>query len=225
MTSSVAPVLGTPLFDVTFAVIDLETTGTAPGRSRISEVGAATYRSGECLGTFQTLVNPGCAVPVVITALTGITEALVGLAPPIEAVLPALVEFLGDAVLVGHNLPFDTSFLDADLMACGRPGLAQARFDTLALARRLVAVGDETPNLRLASLAALFRTATRPTHRALDDTLATAEVFHGLLERAGSRGVLTLDDLFRLEASPPADRPRVPVIGGMLRRWRRYRGH
>lgn len=223
MTSSAAPVVGTPLFDVTFAVIDLETTGTAPGQSRIIEVGAAKYRRGECLGTFQTLVDPECGVPLFITALTGITEALVGLAPPIEAVLPALMEFLGDAVLVGHNLRFDTSFLDAALVASGRPGLTQARVDTLSLARRLVDVGDETPNLRLSSLASLFRTATRPTHRALDDTLATAEVFHGLLERAGSLEVVTLDDLLRLEASPPADRPRIPVIGGMLRRWRRYR--
>src|SRR6266540_1279821 len=109
--------LDTPLSDVTFVVIDLETTGTVPGESRIIEVAAAKYRGGECLGTFQTLVNPGCGVPPFIVALTGITEALVVPAPSIDEVLPTLLEFIGGAVLVGHNLRFDTAFLDADLIA------------------------------------------------------------------------------------------------------------
>ena len=193
--------LDTPLFDVTFVVIDLETTGTAPGQSRIIEVGAAKFRGGECLGTFQTLVNPGDGgegVPPFVVLLTGITEALVLPAPPIENVLPSLLEFLGDGVLVGHNLSFDTSFLDAELVASGRLPLTHHRVDTLALARLLV--GDEVADRRLATLARLFRTATQPSHRALDDVLATAGVLHCLLERAGCLDVLTLDDLLALPA-------------------------
>ena len=103
--------LDTPLSDVTFVVIDLETTGTVPGQSRIIEVAAAKFRGGECLGTFSTLVNPECGLPPFIVALTGITEALVIPAPTIGEVLPSLLEFIGGAVLVGHNLRFDTSFL------------------------------------------------------------------------------------------------------------------
>ncbi len=183
----------TPLYEVTFAVIDLETTGMVPGQSRIIEVGAARFRGGECLGTFQTLVNPGCEVPVFISVLTGISEAVLVPAPPIEEVLPALLEFLGDAVLVGHNLRFDTAFVDAALCATGRRPLHQPRVDTLALARRLM--GDDVPNRRLATLAHFFRTDTEPTHRALDDVLATAGVLHGLLERAATFGILALDDL------------------------------
>ena len=206
--------LDSPLSDVTFVVIDLETTGTVPGQSRILEVAAAKFRGGECLGTFQTLVNPGCGVPPFIVALTGITEALVVPAPPIDEVLPTLLEFIGGAVLVGHNLRFDTSFLDADLLASGRPRLANARVDTLTLARRLIR--DEVPDCRLATLAARFRTEVRPTHRALDDVLATAEVLHGLFERAAGFGVLALDDLLGLPASPLALR-KLPLMAGLPR--------
>jgi DNA polymerase-3 subunit epsilon len=195
-------------------VIDLETTGTVPGESRILEVAAAKYRGGECLGTFQTLVNPGCGLPPFIVALTGITEALVVPAPAIDEVLPSLLEFIGGSVLVGHNLRFDTSFLDADLIARGRPRLANARVDTLTLARRLVR--DEVPDCRLSTLAARFRTVVRPTHRALDDVLATAEVLHALFERAAGFGVLALDDLLALPSSPLALR-KLPLLAGLPR--------
>ena len=206
--------LDTPLSEVTFVVLDLETTGTVPGQSRIIEVAAAKYRGGECLGTFQTLVNPGLGLPPFIVALTGITEALVMPAPMIEEVLPSLLEFIGGAVLVGHNLRFDTAFLDADLIARGRPRLANARVDTLTLARRLIR--DEVPDCRLATLAARFRTVVRPTHRALDDVLATAEVLHALFERAAGYGVLALDDLLGLPASPLALR-KLPLLAGLPR--------
>ena len=75
--------LGTPLYDVTFCVIDLETTGASPNDCGITEVGAVKLRGGECLGTFQTLVNPGRAIPTSITMLTGITESMVYPAPTI----------------------------------------------------------------------------------------------------------------------------------------------
>ncbi len=67
--------------DVTFVVLDLETTGTSPDLDAITEVGAVKYRGGECLGTFDTLVNPGVPIPPFITVLTGITEAMVLPAP------------------------------------------------------------------------------------------------------------------------------------------------
>ena len=69
--------LGTPLIDVTFCIVDLETTGGSPTDCGITEVGAVKLRGGECLGSFQTMVNPGMAIPPEITVLTGITEAMV----------------------------------------------------------------------------------------------------------------------------------------------------
>ncbi|HEV2309872.1 MAG TPA: DEDD exonuclease domain-containing protein [Acidimicrobiia bacterium] len=191
--------LGTPLHDVTFVVVDLETTGGSPATCSITEVGAVKYRGGECLGELHTLVNPGVAIPPLITVLTGITEAMVIPAPPIDEVLPPLLEFLGPSdttVLGGHNVRFDVSFLDAALTARGYPRLAHRRVDTAALARRLVR--DEVPNLRLATLARHLRVPTEPAHRALPDARATLEVLHALLERAGRFGVLGLDDLLEL---------------------------
>jgi DNA polymerase III subunit epsilon len=188
--------LGQPLHDVTFCVVDLETTGGSATQCGITEIGAVTLRGGECTGTFQTLVNPGMAVPPEITVLTGITQAMVLPAPRIEQVLPSLLEFIGDSVIVGHNVRFDIGFLDAALARDGRPSLTNRRVDTVALARRLVR--DEVPNCRLGTLADRLRLPHRPSHRALDDALATGDLLHVLLERVGRLGVTGLDDLLTL---------------------------
>jgi DNA polymerase-3 subunit epsilon len=188
--------LSTPLFDVTFCVLDLETTGGSPATCEITEIGAVKYCHGEEVGSFQTLVDPGAPIPASITMLTGITHAMVYDAPKIETVLPSFLEFIGDAVVVGHNVRFDMSFLNAAADRLGYARLENARVDTAALGRRLIR--SEVRNLKLASLAAFFRSPVVPNHRALEDAKATAHVLHGLLERAGSLGVTNIDDLLAL---------------------------
>ena len=188
--------LGTPLHEVAFCVLDLETTGGSPATCEITEVGAVKYVGGELVGTFDTLVNPGAPIPPTITVLTGITQAMVIDAPRIGEVLPSLLEFIGTAVIVGHNVRFDMSFLDAAAIRLGYGRLPNPTADTLGLARRLVR--QETRRLNLQALAAHFRSPTTPNHRALADAKATAHVFWGLLERAGTIGVTHLDDLLRL---------------------------
>lgn len=188
--------LGDPLVDTTFVVVDVETTGGSPGTDRLTEVGAVRLRGGVVEGTFATLVNPGRALPPSITVLTGITESMVVRAPRIETVLPSLLEFIGDAVVVGHNVRFDLGFLEAALERSGRPPLRPRSVCTLALARRLLR--DEVPNCKLGTLAERLRLPHRPAHRALDDALATADLLHVLLERAGRLGVRGLDDLLSL---------------------------
>lgn len=188
--------LGAPLYEVPFCVLDLETTGGSPASNVITEIGAVRYRGGEREGAFQTLVNPEERIPAFITVLTGITQAMVIEAPRIETALPTFLEFLGDAVIVGHNVRFDLSFLNA---ACDRLGYARLSnrvVDTLGLARRLLA--GEIRRLNLASLAMHFRSPVTPTHRALADAEATAHVFFGLLDRAGTLGVVALEDLLAL---------------------------
>lgn len=209
-----------PLSETTFVVLDLETTGGSANNDAITEIGALKLRCGTLLGQMDSLVNPGVPIPPMITVLTGITESMVLPAPRIEEVLPPLLEFLGDAVIVGHNIRFDCSFLDAALVNNGYPKLSNRRVDTLALARRLVR--DEVPNLRLSTLARHFRTSVEPNHRAYADAAATAEVLHSLLERAASYGVLGLDDLLALpsmRAHPSAAKlaltarlPRTPGV-------------
>ncbi len=188
--------LGRPLHEVRFCVLDLETTGGDARTCAITEVGAALYSGGELLGTFQTLINPGQTIPPRIVVLTGISEAMVVTAPAIDTVLPSLLEFIGDAVVVGHNIRFDVSFLNAALQQCDRPRLMNTTLDTLTLARRLLS--DEVPDHKLGTLASRLNLPNRPSHRALDDARATADLLHALLERVGSMGITGLDDLLAL---------------------------
>jgi DNA polymerase-3 subunit epsilon len=212
--------MGTPLSDVTFCIIDFETTGGSTDTDRITEIGAVKYRGGECLGTFQTLVNPGIPIPPYITMLTGITESMIFPAPRIESLLGTLTHFIGDAVIVAHNSRFDMGFLNAALIRDDRDPLTNKVVDTVPLARRLV--GSEVPDCKLGTLAARLRLPHQPSHRALDDALATADLLHFLLERAAGFGVLGLDDLIglpRLDTHPQAsklrlteDLPRAPGV-------------
>ncbi len=202
--------LGTPLHQVTFCVLDLETTGGTAADGGITEIGAARFCGGERVGTFRTFVNPGHRISRQITLLTGITEKMVAPAPPPDAVLPSFLEFLGDAVIVGHNVRYDLGYLNAAMERSGRPKLANRVVDTLRLARRLVR--DEVPNCKLGTLADRFRLEHRPSHRALDDALATADLLHLLLERAGRLGVCGLDDLIdlpKLEGHPQSPKLRL----------------
>jgi DNA polymerase III subunit epsilon len=192
--------LGTPLLNVEFVVLDLETTGGSPANDRITEVGAVKIRGGEVLGTFHTLVDPRVPIPPLISALTGITDGMVAEAEPIEVVLPCLLEFLGRAVLVAHNASFDKRFIQANLERNDYDRLTNRVVCTARLARKLLP-RDEVPNVRLATLAAYLGASVTPCHRALTDARATVDVFHSLLERAGSFGVLALEDLIEFPSA------------------------
>ena len=91
-------------------------------------------------------------------------HAMVIEAPPIQEAFPQLVEFIGDRVIVGHNVRFDLSFLNAAARRLGYEKLPTRVVDTCGLARRLVR--SEVRNLKLATLAAHFRSPVTPTHRA-----------------------------------------------------------
>ncbi|MCC5950295.1 MAG: DEDD exonuclease domain-containing protein, partial [Nitriliruptoraceae bacterium] len=191
--------LGTPLFDTTFVVLDLETTGLSSQRDRITEIGAVKVRGGEVLGELRTFVHPGAPIPPAITAVTGITDAMVRDAPSLPAIWPTVRRFLGDAVFVAHNAAFDLGFLRAAVAECHDDAYEPLVVDTARLARRLVR--DEVRNCRLSTLATHFRARTRPEHRALADARATVDVLHGLIERAGSLGATTVEDLRDLTRS------------------------
>jgi DNA polymerase III subunit epsilon len=201
--------LGTPLHEVLFVVVDLETTGGSPADSAITEIGAVKVRGGQVLGELHTLVNPGSSIPPFIQVLTGITDAMVAASPPVQAVLPAFLEFAQGAVLVAHNAPFDVGFLRAAAERGGAVWPAFSVLDTARLARQVV-LKDEAPDCRLATLARVFRATTTPNHRALDDARATVDVLHGLIERVGTQGVDTLEELatYSSRVSPELRRKR-----------------
>lgn len=195
--------LGTPLVGTTFVVVDLETTGGSPAECSITEIGAVKVRGGEVLGEFQTLVHPGHPIPAFISVLTGITDAMVAGAPRLDTALPAFLDFAAGSVLVAHNAGFDISFLKAAAARLDRPWPGFPVLDTVHLARQLV-TRDESPNHRLSSLARVFRSTTVPDHRALHDARATVDVLHGLIERVGSLGVHSLEELTAFSARVPA---------------------
>jgi DNA polymerase-3 subunit epsilon len=187
--------LGTVLREVTFVVVDLETTGgSAAGGASITEIGAVKVRGGEVLGEFQTLVRPREPIPPFIIVLTGITNQMVAGAPTIASALPAFLEFAAGSVLVAHNAPFDVGFLrhNAEALQLRWPGFQV--LDTAKLARRVI-TRDDAPNCKLSSLARVFHASTTPNHRALSDARATVDVLHGLIERLGNLGVHTLEEL------------------------------
>ena len=189
--------LGRHLSTTTFVVIDLETTGGSPGLNAITEIGAQKVRGGEVIGEFQTLVNPGVPIPPFITVLTGITESMLIPAPRIDEVFPQLLEFIGseaETVLVAHNAPFDIGFLKAAASALGYTFPKYHVLDTVRIARQVL-TKDEVRNYKLETLSIFFQTETTPNHRALDDAKATVAVLHGLIERLGSFGIFTLEEL------------------------------
>lgn len=206
--------LGTPLREVAFVVVDLETTGGSPASAEITEIGAVRVRGGRREGSFATLVDPQVCIPPFIAVLTGITDGMVAGAPRIDEVLPAFLEFARGGVLVAHNAPFDLGFLRA---AATRRDHAWPSFDSVDTARlaRRVLTRDEAPDCRLATLARVVRTSTVPCHRALADAQATVEVLHGLLERLGSLGVHSLEELrtFSAQVSPEQRRKRYLAEG------------
>ena len=119
-----------------------------------------------------------------------------------------LLEFLGDAVFVGHNVGFDLGFLRAAFERDGRPA-STARRSSTPLRSPAASCATRCPNCRLGTLADRLRLDHRPTHRALDDALATTDLLHLLIERATGLGVLGLDDLLDAghDGRPPTGRP------------------
>ena len=201
------------LDELTFVVIDTETTGLRPDEGdRVVSLAGVRVRGGmvkraEC---FDALVNPARAIPGASTRFHGITDEMVAGAPLIDAVLPAFARFVEGNVLVGHEVWFDLRFLDPVCARLGRPLLSasHAVLDVRLLSR---AVHGTAPDHDLEALAARLGVRIRGRHSALGDALATAETFVRLLGLLRKRGVGTLGDA--LEAIRRARGRRRPVPG------------
>jgi DNA polymerase-3 subunit epsilon len=191
------------LRELTFVVVDLETTGGSPALCEITEIGAVKVRGGEIIGEFATLVRPSATIPPFIAVLTGITDAMVASSPRLASVLPAFLEFARGCVLVAHNAPFDLGFLKAGCAQLELDWPAFESVDTALLARRIL-TRDETPNCKLSTLAVFFRATEQPCHRALADARATVDVLHGLFERLGPLGITSMDELRSFSGLVPA---------------------
>ena len=186
------------LAEVTFIVLDLETTGASPTTGcAITEIGAIAIRGGEILEEFSSFVNPQVSLPEYIVNLTGITDEMLIDAPLINEVFPDFIEFIDrheHVHLVAHNAPFDIGFLKAAATQLSHIWPKYEVIDTVKLARRVIE-RSEIENYKLGTLSQFFNTKALPNHRALDDVKTTVEVLHRLIERLSGYGVFTIAQL------------------------------
>jgi DNA polymerase III subunit epsilon len=182
----------TPLQETAFTVVDLETTGGAPPEHKITEIAAYRIEDMAVAGEFTTLVDPERSIPSFITGLTGISNAMVAGKPFSRDVLPLLLDFIGDSVVVAHHSQFDRRFLDNELGLAGIPNLCNTDLCTSRLARRIL---PWLPSKSLGNLSAFFGISIPHRHRAAADALATCELLLIFLRYLQSRGLNTLEQV------------------------------
>ncbi len=167
-----------------FVAIDLETTGLDPAKCEIIELGAVRYESGRKIETFSQLVKPADSIPSEITRLTGISDQMVRSAPGISSVFENFEKFIDSSPwIIGHNIPFDLSFLKVHQDKKRVLALEGRAMDTAVLARILF---PRLQRYSLNSLVELFSIKRETAHRALSDSLATAEIYLLLIRRLSS---------------------------------------
>src|SRR5215213_11334461 len=208
------------LKDLDFVVVDVEATGAKTPPNRLIELGAYRIRGGRIVDKFLSLVNPEIPIPRFVATLTGISNEMVKHAPVFADVAPQWLDFVNDSVLVAHNAPFDTSFLNHEISRV-YPGhrMMNPHLCTVRLSRRAI---PGLLNHRLDTIASHFSIPIASRHRAGCDALATAEIFLHLLARAEDiHGVRDLADLCLLHDSwdtnfprPQPERPPEPQPNG-----------
>ncbi len=187
-----------------FVAVDVETTGLKPVTHRVIEIGMARYCGGQLADRYSQLVDPSRRLPQYITKLTGIRDADFEGAPTFADVAPDVEAFIGDDMIVGHNVEFDIRFLSAELKRAGRQTIVNDRLDTMSLSTALLR------DIRRPSLDKIAKTlglAPRKLHRALDDAELTSRCALLLLEIARDQGISSVDEL-RCGVPRAPSRPR-----------------
>jgi len=182
----------------TFVALDLETTGLDPERDTIMEVGAVRFRAfvrdgaiqSEVQDTWSSLINPGRPIPIQVQQLTGITQDEVMRAPRFSQVINPLRRFVGNQPVIGHNVAFDLAFLSSHNVP-----LSNLALDTFELAGILM---PHTARYSLSKLGEALGLSNLGSHRALEDAVATKDLFVALLEHASELPMATLQEINRL---------------------------
>ncbi len=175
-----------------FVVFDIETTGLNSHTNEIIEIGAVKIKAGRIVDRYSQLINPGRPIPYHITEITSITDEQVANEPKIDEVIGKFVDFIGDAVLVAHNAPFDMGFIKRDIKKYLNINLQCSVIDTLQMAR------DLFPDLKKYGLGDLNKTlglSLEKHHRAVDDSQATANMFIIFLDKYKEKGLEYIKDI------------------------------
>jgi len=160
-----------------YIIFDIETTGLDSSYDEIIEIGAIRIENNKVVSKFQSLVKPNIEIDDYISELTGITNDMVKNAPKIEDVLPQFMEFVGNEILIGHNVNFDINFIYDNLYINNYKVLKNDFIDTMRLARKLL---PELPHHRLIDLADYFNIDFSNNHRALRDCEITLSIYENL---------------------------------------------
>lgn len=164
-----------------YTVIDIETTGISPRDDSIIDISALRVRDRMVSDVFSALINPGYEIPSFISELTGITNKMLESAPRIESVLPDFISFLGDDIVVGHNVNFDINFLyDNSIELLSKP-LNNDFIDTMRLARKIF---PNAPHHRLQDISAMLSVNYSGAHRAEQDCRITYQCYIKMIEKA-----------------------------------------
>ena len=170
-----------------YEIVDLETTGVKYNRDRITEVAVVLYDGEKIVDRFQSLVNPECSIPPNITQITGISNEMVADAPKFYEVAKDIVEMTKGAIFVAHNVSFDYGFLKEEFARLGysyrRKQLCTVRLSKLVF-----------PKLRRYNLDTLINVLdikVERRHRAMDDVLATVELFKAILKQENAGDSIT----------------------------------
>lgn len=191
-----------------FVCIDLETTGLNPKKDKIIEIGAVKVVKGKVVDTFETFVNPHRPLEERIQQLTGIDSKDLEGAKDITEILPSVLEFVGEEVLLGHSILFDYSFLKKAAVD-QKVKFERLGVDTLKIARKFL------PDLESRSLDYLCKYYDIPhkAHRALEDAKATVALYHKLKENFASeetkKDFLAGNLLFQVKRDTPATKAQV----------------
>ena len=177
--------------DTTYCVLDLETTGFSFRTEKITEVGIMKIKNGEILDEFSCFVNPEKPIPERVVEVTNITDDMVKDAETIDKVMPKILEFVGDSVLVAHNADFDIGFLKYNAKQLGLT-LDNTYIDTLRLSKDLF---PDFKKYKLGLIAEKLGIKVEVAHRALDDVDTTVKVFNIMLGMLKEKGAKTVDDI------------------------------
>lgn len=170
-----------------YTVLDIETTGFSY-RDSIIELSAIKYRNDTAVSSFSSLLKPSAELSGFITRLTGISNEMLVDKPGIKKVLPDFINFIGNDILLGHNVSFDISRINNACENLGLPTLSNDYVDTMRIAKRLY---PDLGHYTLWCLSSYLDIHATTYHRALADCETTAECYKRMKNDDGFSGMYT----------------------------------
>ncbi len=173
-------------FPVDFTVIDIETTGFLPQNDKIIEISALKIKGMKIANEFSTLINPEKKLSKTIISITGITDDMLSSAPIIDDVIPKFNEFIGDDIIIGHNVSFDINFLFGEFERILNKPLSNDFVDTLRISRKIL---PDLEHHKLSDVAEALNVQQKDAHRGLADCRTTFDCYAELSKRISENGI------------------------------------